>query len=292
MKKVQTHLFLGIFTYIILTLFRGIFLTRWHRRELALLLFLTLDLNNVLWPSFNHQDCPYLTQLPYGLFLTPWTCPDVISVNKDGPREAQPNVPSKTQVAGVERCHTWNNPFALSLWLSLKHPFLQCRTENTRTASETLAFCTMNIPFSYCNGFALLSSQPAECVKQGPLNEEARTVRDVDASSLKSGAIFGSRLPPFFGDSREVKVTFKFDILRMELCRWFENLPSDFTLVCVAKPKPRWNSFGLFVRNTDAIIVFQTFLCRKLSPVKKTKLRLLNQQSVESDCDQQKCLLR
>lgn len=130
MKKVQTHLFSGIFTYIILTLFRGIFLTRWHRRELALLLFLTLDLKNVLWPSLNHQDCPYFTQLPYGLFRTPWTCPDVISVNKDGTREAQPNVPSKTQVAGVERCHTWNNPFMLSLWLLLKHPFLQCRTEN------------------------------------------------------------------------------------------------------------------------------------------------------------------
>lgn len=54
----------------------------------------------------------------------------------------------------------------------------------------------------------------------------------------------------------------------MELCRWFENLPSDFTLVCVAKPKPWWNSFGLFVGNTDAILVFQTFLYRKLSPVK------------------------
>lgn len=92
-------------------LFRGIFLTIWYQRVFALILLLMFDLYGVVWPSFNHQDCPYLTQLPYGLFRTPWTCADVTSVNKDGPREAQPNVPSKTKVAGVERCHTLNNSF-------------------------------------------------------------------------------------------------------------------------------------------------------------------------------------
>lgn len=126
----------------------------------------------------------------------------------------------------------------------------------------------MNIPLSFCNGFALLYSQPAECVKQGPLKrgENSSGRRRIFPQEL---SYFRFRSPPpFSGDSSEVKVTFKFDILRMELCRWFENLPSDFTLVCVAKPKPWWNSFGLFVGNTDAILVFQTFLYRKLSPVK------------------------
>lgn len=76
----------------------------------------------------------------------------------------------------------------------------------------------------------------------------------------------------------------------MELCRWFQNLPSDFTLVCVAKRKPRPNSWGLFVRRADAMKLssWPSFIenCRLW------KQRLLYQQSVESDCDQHKCLLR
>lgn len=120
-------------------------------------------------------------------------------------------------------------------------------------------------PFSHCNGFALLSSQPAECVKQGPLNEEAGTVRDVDASSLKSWAIFGSGPPLFwrlewgkgyfqvchFSNGIVSLVPESSEWLHFSLCRETKASTELLKFIC---PKSRRDE-----------MVFLTFLYRKLS---------------------------
>lgn len=168
------------------------------------------DSKNVCRTLMGKRDYIWLdSHMPALLVLrSPRACPDVTSVNKDGPREARPSVPSKTKVSACRispyvnlLVHVSNLIVAKSSFSSILSP------KKSQTRSKNPVFYTNTHPPPFVrNGFARLSSEPAECVNQGPLNGGRRTVRDVVESSLKSWAIFGCSLPlHLVGDSSEVR---------------------------------------------------------------------------------------